>query len=472
MKWFESIYAIGAFIPVVLSSAPSSIPQRPSIEATPYNTGRSQPDSPPRDKDRYCFVQPSSDGEDDAPVIFKAFQECNDGGTVVLDQVYQIGSPLDITFLRHVDVVITGEIHFDDRDVYYWAENSFKFDFQNQSTFWKWGGEDINIYGDLSNDESVIDGHGQAYWEEIQTNKTLLRPMLFAFDGMHQAVMSNLRMRNPPNWFNLIANSTDILISNMHLNATSLDDVEIANSDGWDTYRSDRVVIQDSIIKNTDGVYGPLSLNNFPESILILKDCVSFKPNSTNVVVQDLKCTGSHGISVGSLGQYKDRVDIVENLYIYNISMTNASDGARIKVWPGIETDFQDNLNGGGGLGRVKNVTYDTFYHENNDRAITLTQCYGSSDEALCYEFPANLTIEDITFRNMWGTVSDEEDPQAGTLVCSAPDRCDNIRAENITIEVPSGEAPVYECVNLDEGLLDFTCVDSQDDQIFRKDRR
>ena len=39
----------------------------------------------------------------------------------------------------------------------------------------------------------------------------------------------------------------------------SLNGVEIANSDGWDTYRSDRVVIQDSIIKNTDGVYNALS---------------------------------------------------------------------------------------------------------------------------------------------------------------------------------------------------------------------
>lgn len=58
---------------------------------------------------------------------------------------------------------------------------------------------------------------------------------------------------------------------------------------------------------------------------------------------------------MGSLGQYKGETDIVEDVYIYNISMTNASDGARIKVWPGIETEFQSLLNGGGGLGRVKN---------------------------------------------------------------------------------------------------------------------
>lgn len=136
--------------------------------------------------------------------------------------------------------------------------------------------------------------------------------------------------------------------------------------------------------------------------LLRVIDCVSFKPNSTNVVVQNLVCNGSHGISVGSLGQYKGETDIVENLYIYNISMSNASDGARIKVWPGIETAFQSLLNGGGGLGRVRNVTYDRFYHENNDNAITITQCYGQKNQTLCNEFPVSypdLRINSSTHR-------------------------------------------------------------------------
>lgn len=103
-----------------------------------------------------------------------------------------------------------------------------------------------------------------------------------------------------------------------------------------------------------------------------------------------MDCTGSHGMSVGSLGQYKGETDIVENLYIYNITMANASDAARIKVWPGIETAFQTLLNGGGGLGRVKNVTYDLFKNINNDRAITITQCYGQKNQTLCEEHPVS----------------------------------------------------------------------------------
>lgn len=77
----------------------------------------------------------------------------------------------------------------------------------------------------------------------------------------------------------MIANSTDVIISDMDLKAQvrqfvgshpdqggantvltqmnqSQNGVKIANSDGWDTYRSDRIVIQNSVIINTDGEFG------------------------------------------------------------------------------------------------------------------------------------------------------------------------------------------------------------------------
>ena len=63
----------------------------------------------------------------------------------------------------------------------------------------------------------------------------------------------------------------------------------------------------------------------YENDILTRTDCVSFKPNSTDILVQNLHCNGSHGISVGSLGQYKGEVDIVKNVLVYNISMYNAS---------------------------------------------------------------------------------------------------------------------------------------------------
>jgi len=145
----------------------------------------------------------------------------------------------------------------------------------------------------------------------------------------------------------------------------------------WDTYRSDSIVIQNSHINNGD-------------------DCVSFKPNSTNIIVQGLQCNGSHGISVGSLGQYALEYDIVANITVFNTSMSNASDGARIKVWPGVSSALSGDLQGGGGTGLVKNVTYDTFYNTNNDYAIELTQCYGQKNLTLCNQFPVSCFLPGI----------------------------------------------------------------------------
>jgi len=48
-------------------------------------------------------------------------------------------------------------------------------------------------------------------------------------------------------------------------------------------------------------------------------------------------CDGSHGISIGSLGQYASETDNVYNVVAHNVTMLNAQNGARIKVrllWP------------------------------------------------------------------------------------------------------------------------------------------
>lgn len=37
-----------------------------------------------------------------------------------------------------------------------------------------------------------------------------------------------------------------------------------------------------------------------------------------------LHCNGPHSISVGSMGRYKNEVDIVINVHVYNVSMFNA----------------------------------------------------------------------------------------------------------------------------------------------------
>lgn len=52
-------------------------------------------------------------------------------------------------------------------------------------------------------------------------------------------------------------------------------------------------------------------------------DCFSPKPNTTNVFVQNLWCNNTHGVSMGSIGQYAGEEDIIENVYIENVTLLN-----------------------------------------------------------------------------------------------------------------------------------------------------
>ncbi|EQB50964.1 polygalacturonase [Colletotrichum gloeosporioides Cg-14] len=424
-------------VAAVASVSGYDVPPRPSIAPFPKAPGRALPVSPARDPSKVCIVCPKAGG-DSAAAILKAAHDCNDGGTVVFmpNATYTISSRVDLTFLKHIDFAILGTIVFND-DVNYWQTNTFAYRYQNVNLMWRFGGEDVNIYG-LG--QGTIDGLGQTWWNALAGNSTVIRPLLLGTDGLKGGSITGLKMINSPNWFNIIANSSDILISDMDLSVVVTNSTSPAkNTDGWDTYRSDNIVIQNSVIDNTD-------------------DCVSFKPNSTEVLVQGLVCNGSHGISVGSLGQYQGQVDIIEDLYIYNISMSNASDGARIKIWPGVPPNTTGS-EAGGGLGHVRNVTYEKYHNVNNDWAIQLTQCYFAASDEACQQYPATLVIEDILFKDFTGTTSKKNDPRVGSLICSDPSVCKNIQAHNINVSPPSGKDPKWTCTNMDNSLLDIDCI-------------
>lgn len=194
-------------------------------------------------------------------------------------------------------------------------------------------------------------------------------------------------------------------------------------------------------------------------SLTHLLDCVSFKPNSTNVLIQSLSCTGSHGVSVGSLGQYVGEYDIVENVYVTNVSLHNATDGARIKIWPNTASALSGDLQGGGGDGRVNNITYTDLIIDNVDYAIEVDQCYGQSNLTLCLEYPSPLTITNVLFANITGRSSKKYQPQVATFACSSDTACSNIISTGFSVISPNGTNEAY-CLNFEQSALEgVTCT-------------
>jgi galacturan 1,4-alpha-galacturonidase len=84
---------------------PKHASPRPNVQCHPHAPKHTPPPSPPRN--RICYVQSHGDGvTDDSPYILEAIHACNPGGHVVFMEgtQYIIGTALDLTFLKHMDL--------------------------------------------------------------------------------------------------------------------------------------------------------------------------------------------------------------------------------------------------------------------------------------------------------------------------------------------------------------------------------
>lgn len=411
--------------------------ERPDLKVGPFSPRISPPQSPARN--RTCSVDSHNDGiTDDSSSILDAINACNYGGHVIFTAGinYTIGTALNLTFLNSIDIDIQGNIKFTN-DTTYWQANSFRLVFQNATTFLQIGGNDVVVYGG-----GEIDGNGQVWYDLYAKDIYTLRPTLLGPMGLHNSTISNLNLRYSPCYYFFISNSSNVIFDGITIGGYSTSNNIARNTDGFDTYRSSDISIQNSIVNNGD-------------------DCVSFKPNSSNIFVQNIYCNGSHGISVGSLGQYVGTYDIISHVYVYNISFNNAADGARIKVWPGSPAAVSGDLQGGGGSGEVSNITYDTISVSNTRYAIEVDQCYGQRNLTQCLAYPSNVTISDVLFKHITGTTNNQYQPQIAAIACSSEGACDNIVAQDISVLSANGTNEAF-CLNVNQTLLEgIACVNT-----------
>ncbi|KAJ6606415.1 glycoside hydrolase family 28 protein [Mycena vulgaris] len=356
-----------------------------------------------------CTLVARGHNADDSPHFLSAVQACSKV-TIPSFTTLNLSTRLNMTGLRNKHIELQGTLRFDP-NIPYWSGNGFSFPFQTQITFWILGGKNIVLDGG-----GTLDGAGQDWYDAFASNSSLLRPIILTLFQATNVLVKDIKMINSPEWFNLVNEGKNVTYDNITIDASSSSSHRPVNTDGWDTYRSDQVTIKNSLINNGD-------------------DCVSFKVNSTNIIVSNLNCNGSHGISVGSLGQFAGMFDIVENVTSTNIIMSNAQNGARIKAWAGP----------GVGSGIVKNITFDRFIESNVDHPVVIDQCYMTNATA-CAEFPSNTFIQDIWFTDISGTSSG---PVVATLSCSPDGRCNDVNVNNLTLSAPAGPAQ-YTCQNVD----------------------
>ncbi|PPQ93854.1 hypothetical protein CVT25_013563 [Psilocybe cyanescens] len=379
----------------------------PSVAGAESFGSLSKPKFPPGKPPKISCILTAS-GADDAPNFLKAVEVCPTV-TIPKSTTLNIETRLNMTGLRDKHINLEGTIKFSP-DIPYWSGNGFFIPFQTQITFWLLGGENILFDGG-----GTLDGSGQKPSNSAK-NSSLLRPITLTVFQAKDVLIENIHMINSPEWHNLVNEGQNVVYNNININAISNSTHGAANTDGWNVYRSDSVSILNSVIVNGD-------------------DCVAFKPNATNVLVENLDCTGSQLKSLKrSLGQFPGVFDIVENVLAKNVKMTKAQNGARIKAWAGPNV----------GSGIVKNITFENFFETAVDNPIVIDQCYMTNTTA-CAQFPSNTFIQDIWFTNITGTGTKSN---VASLACSPDGRCSDINVNDISLSFPSGTT-TFSCQNL-----------------------
>lgn len=213
--------------------------------------------------------------------------------------------------------------------------------------------------------------------------------------------MTGLRFVNSRGFHVNIRNCSHVVASGLHIRAPA----ESRNTDGIHVGLSRHVRILDSAIGTGD-------------------DCVSVGPGSTDVLVHGVACGPGHGFSVGSLGKGEDEAD-VRGLVVRNCTVAGATNGARIKTWPGSPPS------------RASNITFEAITMAAVANPIIIDQHYCPHDDCSDADKPSLVQISDVTFRQIDGTSTGA---LAVQLICSPERPCIDVRL--VDINLTCGQRP------------------------------
>ncbi|KAL6709796.1 hypothetical protein ACN47E_000581 [Coniothyrium glycines] len=378
-----------------------------------------------------CTVKPSgTNTTDDAPAIRSAFIECRQHGRIVFEpSTYYINSVLDIQNLHDVDIDFNGELLWSP-DINYWLNASLPVGYQNQSTAFIMGGDNVRING---HGTATFNGNGDYWYEWIKkqpnTSNFPGRPHQITFDGLNNSVVKGLNFLRSQMWTMSIIHSYDTVWQDIFINNTG-NRLDSSNTDGVDTFFSANLLFKNWTVYNGD-------------------DSFSCKANSTNITLLDSHFYNGLGIAIGSIGQYNDQFETVENIYGENVYFENTLHAFYMKTWTDDQNGYPPN-GGGGGLGFAQNMVMKNFTIKNmRGAAFSISQCTrftGAPGQGNCTN--SQFQIRDVAIDGLKGTTKDR---RVASLQCSAIVPCTNISLNDVELKHAQNETvvPNYLCGNV-----------------------
>ncbi|USW46759.1 Putative glycoside hydrolase, family 28, pectin lyase/virulence factor [Septoria linicola] len=418
LPWLQAVLAL-----------PSQIPNVTTFDTPSYYPGAPYILPGPQTRANICQVKAAEDNGDSAPAILSAFERCGHDGKIIFnDATYHIESVLTTTNLSNVEIDIRGTLLWD-TDIEYWLANSLPMGYQNQSTAWYLGGDNIWLHG---NGNGTFDGNGQVWYDFTNgASNYPRRPHQITLGGLTNSVIENLRFVQSQMWTMTLINSENVLLQDIYVNSTNLkggDKFGPLNTDGADTIYSNNITFARWVVDCGD-------------------DSISQKANSTNILMEDLTFYHGSGVALGSIGQFNGKYEFIENITARNIEMFGPiRQGGYIKTWTGVQKGVPPN-GGGGGLGYIKNVTFNNFTLHDAEIALDITQCVnfeGGTGDCDTSEFQ----ISDLHWYDIRGT---QQRKEATDFQCSAAVPCPRISVTNLDMTVSGTGEPAtgHKCSNV-----------------------
>ncbi|WCJ37469.1 Pectin lyase-like superfamily protein [Euphorbia peplus] len=161
-------------------------------------------------------------------------------------------------------------------------------------------------------------------------------------------------------------------------------------------------------------------------------DCISVGDGTSEIKMINVQCGPGHGISIGSLGLYKDEQP-VSGITVQGCTMTNTTNGVRIKSWP---DKYPCTASG---------IHFSDIAMENVGRPIVIEMMYCPYTNCNTAG-PSKVKLTDVSFSGIKGTVTSVE---AVKLNCM-PGSCENIQLANIDLKPAPGAKPsISNCTNV-----------------------
>eukprot|EP00257_Ricinus_communis_P009888 XP_002529095.2 polygalacturonase [Ricinus communis] len=255
----------------------------------------------------------------------------------------------------------------------------------------------------------TLDARGASFWACKRAGKVCPPgARSISFVGSSDVVVSGLTSMNSQMFHIAIHKSHNIVLQKLKIIAPSLS----PNTDGLHMQSSTGITIKDSTITTGD-------------------DCISLGPGSQNIWIQRIACGPGHGISIGSLAQYKNE-EGVQNVTVANVVFTGTQNGVRIKSWERPSTAF------------VKNILFRDIVMKNTYNPIIIDQEYCPNGRG-CPNQSSGVKISGVTYKNIRGTSAMRV---AMNFLCSSSNPCRGLKLQNIKLTYLSRGTATSSCIH------------------------